>query len=151
MRRVFNRHRGHTIIELIVSLAVVSVLVIAAIPLFDSYSDQTKIDEMKAVILRAAASQEKYFSATGSYAPSAMALENYNFPDVPSNKVKLFTGIIIRQGMGMTYWVNGSIDLGNPNRVCWLYVGSTMGTGWDGNFVELKSTDPIPYTGINCD
>jgi prepilin-type N-terminal cleavage/methylation domain-containing protein len=150
MRNLGCKHRGHTLIELIVSLAVVSILVLAAIPLFDSYSDQTRIDELKAVILRAAASQEKHFSSTGNYAASASLLHNYDFPAVPNSKMKLFTGVIMRTGTGMTYWVNGSYDIGGASRACWLYLGSTMGTSDDSNFMELKPSDPAPYDGVNC-
>ncbi len=150
MREIICRHRGHTLIELVVSLAILSILILAAIPLFDSYSDQTKIDELKAVILRAAASQEKHFSATGTYAASASLLQNYDFPAVPNSKMKLFTGVIIHGGTGMTFWVNGSYDIGNADRACWIYLGSTMGTGGDNNFTELKPSDPIPYVGVNC-
>lgn len=150
MRNFLAGHRGHTLIELIVTLVIVSILVLAAIPLFNSYSDQTRVDELKAFILRGAASQEKHFTAHGTYATSASLLQNYDFPTVPNNKMKLFTGVIIRQGVGMTYWVNGSYDIGHADRECWIYVGSTMGTGGDNNFMRLVPSDPVPYDGVNC-
>jgi len=136
--------RGYTLIELMVVLAIVSVLVVASIPLFDSYMEQTRIDELKATILKAAASQEKYFAATGRYSASAIDLQKYDFPDLPSTKMKLFTGIWIGNGRGMVYWVNGSYDLGHAERECWIYLGSS------GEMRRLTSSDPLPYTDVDC-
>ncbi len=138
------RQKGHTLIELMVVLAIISVLVVAAIPLFDSYMEQTRIDELKATILKAAASQEKYFAATGKYSASAIDLQKYDYPPVTDTKMKLFTGVRINDGRGMTFWVNGSYDLGKAERECWVYIGSS------GEMRRLTSSDPLPFTAVNC-
>jgi prepilin-type N-terminal cleavage/methylation domain-containing protein len=144
MRYFVEKHRGHSLIELMVVLVITSVLVLVAIPLFDSYMDETKIDELQALILKAAASQEKHFAAKGVYAASGNLLANYDFPPLPNDKMKLFTGIWIEEGTGMTYWVNGSYDIGKAERECWIYRGS------DGTMQRLTSSDPVPFTGVNC-
>jgi len=52
------RSRGFTLIEIMVVLGIVAILAAIAIPLFDSYSDDAKIEELKSVMLVAAVSQE---------------------------------------------------------------------------------------------
>lgn len=144
MADLISRRKGHTLIELMVVLAIISVLVVAAIPLFDSYMEETRIDELKAMILKAAASQEKYFAATGKYSASAIDLQKYDYPPVTDPKMKLFTGVRINDGRGMTFWVNGSYDLGKAERECWVYIGSS------GELRRLTSSDPLPFTAVNC-
>jgi len=160
MKSYFKKHRGHTLIELMVVMTIVSIIAVVAIPLFGSYQDQTKIDELKAVLLRAAAAQEKHFSANGTYAASASLLQKYGFPVLKEDStsvladnehINLFTGVIIKEGIGMTFWVNGNLDLGKADKSCWLFVGSVLGTGGESNFLEIKPGDSKPYTGINCD
>ncbi|MGI6394150.1 MAG: type IV pilin protein [bacterium] len=151
MKKNILKVSGHTLLEILVVLAIISILVFASIPLFSSYSEQAKIDELKAVMLKVAASQERCFSAKGEYGASAYHLQNFDFPNVPNDKMALATGIIIKGGVGMTYWVNGKYDIGKEHKVCFIYHGSTMGTGEDSNFSEIKPGDPIPYSGVSCD
>lgn len=144
MKNVLNRHRGHTLLELIIAMFVVSILAYASIPLFNSYSEETKIDELKATILKAVTAQERFFAATGSYATSAILLTNYDFPEIPNSKMKIFTGARVEAGVGMTFWVNGSYDIGRPERECWVYAG------FEGSLQRLKPSDPIPFAGVDC-
>jgi prepilin-type N-terminal cleavage/methylation domain-containing protein len=144
MMNFIKQKRGHTLIELMVVLGIVSILVLASIPLFSSYMDQTRVDELKALMLKAAAAQEKHFAVTGTFAATSSLLTNYDFPDVPNNKIKLFTGARIIDGRGMTFWVNGSYDLGKASRECWIYHGD------EGTMQRLTPSDPTPYTGVNC-
>lgn len=133
--------KGHSLLELIAALTIVSILVYAAIPLFSDYTEQGKIDELKAYLLKAAGSQEKYFANTGKYAASSTTLQTYGFPTVPNTKMKLFTGAIIRNGIGMTFWVAGNYDVNssvsNTYKECWIYFGSMLGTGNADNFMRL--------------
>lgn len=132
---------GHTLIELLVTLAIVSILVLVAIPLFTGYTEDSKIDELKATLLKAASAQENYFSATGQYAALPEMLANYGYPTPPNDKMKLFTGIHFTSRTGMTYWVAGNYDVNpdvkNTYNECWLYVGVVMGTGGSDNFMRL--------------
>lgn len=156
---MFYRIKGHTLLELMAALLVVSVLIVVAIPLFTGYTEQGKIDELKANLLKAAAAQEKHFANTGRYATSPAALDSYGFPDVPNSKMKLFTGAVISSGIGMTYWVAGNYDVNsnvsNTYNECWVYFSSLVGTG--DNFIRLhQETDNItadpsvcPLSGIS--
>ena len=139
---------GHTLIELLVTVAILSILIVAAIPLFKGYTEDSKIDELKATLLKAAAAQENYFAATGQYAAVSASLTNYGFPTPPSDKMTLYTGLIFQQNVGMTYWVAGNYDV-NPDvsgtyNECWIYFGSVLGTGDSSNFIRLyKETEAV--------
>jgi len=142
---------GHTLIELLVTLAIVSVLVVAAIPLFENYTENSRIDELKATLLKAATAQENYYAATGQYAAMPESLTSYGYPTPPNDRMTLFTGIHFTNKTGMTYWVAGNYDV-NPHiadtyHECWIYFGSVLGTSESSNFMRLhketgnKSTD----------
>jgi len=157
MFKMFKQTKVHgsTLLELMVTLGIISILVLAAIPLFSGYTEQGKIDELKANLLKAAASQEKYFANTGKYAAGETILQSYGFPTPPNTKMKLFTGAIIRQGIGMTYWVAGNYDV-NPQATdtyaeCWIYFGSVLGTGGSDSFVRIhKETGNKTIDAVSC-
>lgn len=132
---------GHTLIELLVVMGIVSILAVVAIPLFQSYQEDSRIDELKATLLKAAAAQENYFAATGQYAALPETLANHGYPTLPNDKMKLFTGIHFTSRTGMTYWVAGNYDVNpdvtNTYNECWIYVGAVMGTGDSDNFMRL--------------
>jgi len=157
MFKLFRHTRvsGYTLIELMVTLAIVSILIFAAIPLFSGYTEQGKIDELKANLLKAAAAQEKYFANTGMYAAAENTLQNYGFPTPPNAKMKFFTGAIIKQGLGMTYWVAGNYDVNshvsNTYNECWIYFGSVIGTGNADNFIRIhQETKNITIDIATC-
>ncbi len=150
---MFDRIQGYTLLELMTALAIVSILILMAVPLFSGYTEQGKIDELKANLLKAATAQEKYFANTGKYATSSAALASYDFPEVPNSKMKLFTGAVIINGIGMVYWVAGNYDVnshvsGTYNE-CWIYFSSLVGTG--DNFIRLhQETDNITADPSVC-
>lgn len=140
-----TRIAAYTFIELMAALLIISILIVASIPLFSGYTEGGKIDELKANLLKAASSQEKFFSNTGKFAATAEAgtplMKDYDFPTPPNSKMKLFTGVIIRESIGMSYWVAGNYDINSSisdtYNECWIYFGSVLGTGGSDNFVRL--------------
>jgi prepilin-type N-terminal cleavage/methylation domain-containing protein len=135
--------KGHTLLEILVVLGIVSILAVMAIPIFDHFTESSKVDELKAYILKASAAQEKYFASKGEFSPTVEGLADFGFPTVPNDKMELSTGVIIRQNLGVTYWVSGNYDI-DPEKVttyneCWLYFGSVMGTGESDNFLQMHN------------
>ena len=139
--------RGFTMIELAIVVAIIGVLAAVAIPLFDSFSDKSKIDELKSNMLVAATAQEKYLISKGAYTADKTNLYEYSFPKDGDN-MKYRTGIIVKNGVGISYWINGVRKIRGENH-CWLYVSSMMGTTDKANFKELKANEK-PYTGVDC-
>lgn len=139
--------KGFTLVELAIVVAIVGILAAVAVPIFSSFSDKAKIDELQSNMLVAATAQEKYYVAKGKYATTTAELESYGFPGNTDN-MRFRTGVVMKNGVGMSYWVNGLRRI-NGETHCWLYVSSMMGTTEKANFKELKASEQ-PYTGVSC-
>ena len=139
--------KGFTLVELVIVIAIISILTAVAIPIFDSFSKGSKVDELKSEMLIGATAQEKYFLAKGVYSSEILDLYPYNFPRNHDN-MKFATGIYIKNGVGMSYWVHGSRCIDSKAN-CWLYISSLMGTTETTNFRELKFGESVSeYKGI---
>lgn len=149
---IFSDKKGFTLVELLMVIAIVGILAAVAIPIFDSFSDDSKIDEMKSVMLVAAASQEKFYLSEGRYGNSGTdkdtLVSKFAFPK-DTTQMKLTTGVIIKDGVGMGYWVSGVRKI-RGNLHCWLYTSSFMDTTEATNFKEFKSGDSNLYKGASC-
>lgn len=145
-------NKGFTLIELAIVVAIVGILAAVAIPVFDSFSDDSKIDEMRSEMLVASTSQEKFYLSNGRYATTgndqAALVSYYGFPKDTDN-MKLKTGVVIKDGVGMGYWVSGVRKI-RGDLHCWLYTSSFMDTTETTNFKEFKTGDNTGYNGVNC-
>ena len=103
---IFSDKKGFTLIELAIVVSIVGILAALAVPIFDSFSDDSKIDELKSQMLVAAASQEKFYLSEGRYGNTGTdknaLVSKYAFPR-DTEQMKLKTGIIIKDGVGMGY------------------------------------------------
>ncbi|GEM_PF-5473907 len=152
MKIFVGESKGFTLIELSIVVAIIGILAAVAVPIFDSFSDDSKVDEMKSEMLVAAASQEKFYLSNGRYATTgndkASLVSYYNFPK-NTEQMKLETGIVVKDGVGMGYWVSGVRKI-RGNLHCWIYTSSFMDTTETTNFAEFKSGDHMGYNGVSC-
>lgn len=133
-------NRGHTLLELIVALAVVCILMAAAIPSFHEYIVKSKIDAIKGEVLKAATAQERFYAAKGFYANTTDPLVNYGLASNIINGVKLSTGMLIDPNTGMGYWIAGNKDIddsADAYNECWVYYGRNTNTGTSANIINL--------------
>lgn len=149
---IFSDKKGFTLIELSIVVAIIGILAAVAIPIFDSFSDDSKVDELKSQMLVAAASQEKFYLSEGRYGNTGTdknaLISKFAFPG-DTEQMKLKTGIIIKDGVGMGYWISGVRKI-RGNLHCWLYTSSFMDTTETTNFKEIKSGVSSGYTGATC-
>lgn len=152
MKILVAESKGFTLMELSIVIAIIGVLAAIAIPIFDSFSDDSKIDELKSEMLVAAASQEKFYLSNGRYATTgndkAALVSYYNFPE-DTEQMKLKTGLVIKDGVGMGYWVNGVRKI-RGNLHCWLYTSSFMDTTEALNFRDISNGESRGYNGAGC-
>lgn len=152
MKISVTESKGFTLIELAIVVAIIGILAAVAIPIFDSFSDDSKVDEMKSEMLVAAASQEKFYLSNGRYATTGNdknRLVNYfNFPR-DTEQMHLKTGVVVKDGVGMGYWVAGVRKI-RGELYCWLYTSSFMDTTEATNFREFKTGDDVGYKGVSC-
>jgi type IV pilus assembly protein PilE len=66
--------RGFTLIELMIAVAIVSILTAVAIPAYSSYVQKARRTDAKNAILDFAARQERYYSVNNQYATTAANL-----------------------------------------------------------------------------
>ncbi len=130
-------NKGHTLIELLVVLAIVAIIAAVAIPVFQGYAARSRIDELKANILKVASIQENYFASRGRFASSITALNAFEQLDSPEG-IEFRTGMILRENSGMSYWVSGRRDVTNTGDTeeCWVFFSSNLNPGTDDNFVR---------------
>ena len=152
MKTLLSGSKGFTLVELVIAIAIIGILAVLAVPLFDSFSDDSKIDELKSKMLIAAAAQEKFYLSTGRYATAptdgATLVHAYGYP-ANTEDMKMTTGVIIKEGVGMGYWINGVRKI-KGSLHCWLYLSSFMDTTEKTNFKEYKQGDNTGFNGVSC-
>ena len=68
------RHRGFTLVELIVAMVILSILAAIAIPSYSQYVLKSHRTEAKAALMDAASLEERYFSTSNLYTQNPIQL-----------------------------------------------------------------------------
>ncbi|HPM47681.1 MAG TPA: prepilin-type N-terminal cleavage/methylation domain-containing protein [bacterium] len=152
MRNSF-RKKGFTLPEVLIVLAIISILAFVSIPIFQGFADNGKIQELKADLIKLATSQENYYSAKGRFASRIEDLEKFGYVPPVNNKKSFFTGVIIDEDLGMKYWVAGNYKITTKATAyaeCWVYLGENIKTGEDDPFVNLYNENKSESRELTC-
>lgn len=145
--------KGFTLPEVLIVLAIIAILTSFAIPVFEGFSDDGKIEELKADLMKIAASQENYYSVRGTYATKLEDLESFGYSPADNAKKNFFTGVRIDKDLGMQYWVAGNYDLSSGSgsyAECWIYLGENLKTGEQDPFVRLYNEAKNESKVLTC-
>lgn len=72
MKKLNNKQKGFTLVELIITLMVIIVLMSVSVPFYKSYTENFKIAEGYALLATIRSAQEQYYSEYGTF------LQDYN-------------------------------------------------------------------------
>lgn len=145
---------GHTLIELMIVVAIIAILAAVAVPYMGAYTEGGRIDELKATILETAAAQERFFTTHNRYASRIIDLEHDGLTDI-NPEIFIDTGIIFMSGIGPVYYVAGNrnTDRDDADRECWVYFGQTPSNAFGSNLVRYKKdqTNEITVDLSGCE
>lgn len=118
------RERGFTLIEVMITVAVIGILVAVGYPSYQDHIRKGNRAEGKGALLRAAQQQERYFSDRSQYAPpaelaAAMGVSAANSPTIrsgedPNNTAGKYT-IDVALGAGNTSYTLTATPVGNAD------------------------------------
>ncbi|HNT27508.1 MAG TPA: prepilin-type N-terminal cleavage/methylation domain-containing protein [bacterium] len=152
--------RGYTLVELLIVMAVVSILAATALVSYDEYARKSRVENLKARILDAAVAQERFFTARGRYTSVLSDLLDFGWKDPNPEGVRITTGVFLGVGVNQSFWVAGHTDIDktlDAYHECWFYPGRTpVTTARVANgFVQLwddrknQQTATVPYTTLD--
>ncbi|MET0859365.1 MAG: type IV pilin protein [Telluria sp.] len=68
----FRRHKGFTLIEIMITVAIVSVLAAVAIPAYSRHTLKANRSNAQAILMETAQFMERYYSANNTYVDAAV-------------------------------------------------------------------------------
>jgi len=83
------KYKGFTLVELMITVAIVGILAAIALPSYQTYTLKTKRSDAKIGLLQMADSQERYYLQNNSYAATNTLLYGAAVKQSPENKYLL--------------------------------------------------------------
>lgn len=85
----FLKQKGFTLVELMIVIAVISLLLVVAIPSYESYMKDTRRAEAKAALAGFSNAMERYYSDNNTYLGAGLAGANTGAPSIYADEAPL--------------------------------------------------------------
>lgn len=108
--------KGFTLIELMIVIALITILAAIAIPLYEGYSERSAKAELDQELANFAAVQEDYFNSYRKYSGNLTELENFYGVTVTGTRF-IITNLVLGAG-GSSYSVDGYVCYSTPVGSC---------------------------------
>lgn len=125
-------NKGFTLIELMIVLAIVGILAIVAIPLYNAYTNRAKKIEAQQELMTLASVEEDYFNSFRKYLANADVLKNFYGVKLEGKNYKI---TILLEGDASAYTATAY--------VCYNASGSNCGEGADSVCTATNGNDNI--------
>ena len=129
-RRSEGAAKGFSLMELMVTVAIVGVLTAVAMPSYSGYIDRSRRGDGMDYLLKIAAAQEVYYLANKTYTST---LSSLNMDATSSDKHYRATLLVSAQGFTIVGTGSGDGTTGHQSSDGLLVYRSTGQKSWDGN------------------
>lgn len=138
MHSKLYQSKGFTLVELMITVAIISILAAVAYPSYSSYVQRGNRTDLQGHLLQLATSMEQYKSQQLSYSGATLAIINNGSTTYPSGAAKYDLTLVLVPDAAPTSWTllatpttgssqvgDGALQIDSKGRRCWNKASDT--------------------------